>query len=640
MSHPRSAQRLLKHLQEAVSHHRAGRLDRARDDYRAALKLDPRNVDANRLLGALLLQRSDFSGARRHLRAAITAAPSDFDSHYFLGRLSFEEHHPAAAMVAFGDCLRIQPSHVDARVLLAIVQMNYGLEQAAIASLRTALQVAPKSVDALLNLAEIFLRQRQFEDAAEVMARARAVAPDLPSVLLKWPALALPLCDWRDAATFDAMARGEQMETVSDANFGQIAGSLLLPWKATAGTLRRLAEKVAPQAAREPLARPAGVVQRQRRLRVGYLSSDLRSHAVGQLFRGALAAHDRAAFDIVNFSVLPDDPADLVRQAIQAAATEVHFLDKLGGRELAETIHRARVDVLIELNGWTLHNRLRELRHRPAPVQMSYLGYTGTTGMSHIDYLIGDVIVTPPENAAEFTEAVIRLPNCYLPFDGASQPEPDVPSRAECGLPEDAVVLSGYNAAYKLTDDLADSWARILARVPASVLWLRWESDIQADNLRREFAARGIASERLVFAKREANFARHVGRQSHAALFLDSFYYNAHTTALDALWAGVPMVTKLGPSFSGRVGASLLGTLGLNELIAHSPNDYEDLAVALALDADRAAALRHRLIAARATSPLFNATQTARHLEAAYTIAWQRHCDGLPPTSFDVPASA
>lgn len=351
---------------------------------------------------------------------------------------------------------------------------------------------------------------------------------------------------------------------------------------------------------------------------------------------GVIAAHDRSALDIVDLSILPDDPADAMRQTIQSQMSEVVFLDGKSGPDIAKAIHAAGIDVVVDLNGWTLHNRLLDLRHRPAPVQMTYLGYPGTTGASYIDYIIGDPSVTPPGSEDEFSEQVIRLPHCYLPFDRLRQPEPDVPSRAECGLPDDAIVFCGYNAAYKLTDDLADSWARILNRVPGSVLWLRWDSELQVDNLHREFAARGIAPERVIFAQREASFARHIGRQSHAALFLDSFYYNAHTTGLDALWAGVPLITKTGPSFAGRVGTSFLRTLGLTELITTSAEEYENLAVSLALDPARLAGIKQRVAAARATSPLFDATQMARHLEAAYVTAWRRHCDGLPPAAFDV----
>lgn len=636
MARPPSPDRLQKLLQEALAHHRAGRLDLAQQGYKAALKLDPTNGNANRLLGALLLQRRNLTEARPYLQAAAKAEPRVPNSHYFLGRLHAEERRLAAAAAAFEACLRLQPGHVDALVMLAIVQMNTGQEAQSVKTLETALQSAPQSIDARLNLAEVYARLGNIDAAARMAKAARALAPSLTATIAKEGAIGLRVCDWTAARRLDQLDLQSVIDGIDGYAFGELAGFCLLPWKANAETMRRLSALVAPPPAPRPLAAPAGIRQRDRRIRVGYLSSDLRRHAVGQLMAGVIAAHDRAEMDIVDLSILADDPSDSVRQEIQGNASEVVFLDGVTGPDLAKAIHTARIDVVVDLNGWTLNSGLTELRHRPAPVQMTYLGYPGTSGAGYVDYIIGDPSVTPPGHEAEFSERVIRLPHCYLPFDRARQPALDIPSRAECGLPEGATVFCGYNAAYKLTDDLADSWARILARVPDSVLWLRWESDLQAENLNREFAARGIAPERLVFARREASFARHIGRQSHAAVFLDSFYYNAHTTGLDALWAGVPLVSRTGPTFAGRVGTSFLRVLGFDDLIATSTAAYEDSAVALATDPARLATVRQRLAEARATSPLFDATQMARHLEAAYATAWRRHCDGQPPASFDV----
>jgi predicted O-linked N-acetylglucosamine transferase (SPINDLY family) len=683
--------KILQNLQIGLQHHRAGRLDEARRAYLAVLKLEPKEPDANRLLGAIHLQQKDYAAAAPRLHTALASAPRNPDNHYFLGRLFLELGRHREALAPLRECLRLAPREVNALITLAVVQCALHDLHAALRTLDTALAIAPRSLDALINRIDVLMRLDRFDEAWNTINTAITVDPSSPPLIVKRAYFYLRSRDFERALRDVSMALQVAPDRIDAQGLhallnvetnGWEAGAAIdryvsihgrtpaplqlfpdltfIAWKTEGRDVLARMRAQAPQA-EAPLAAPATIAERDRRLRIGYLSSDLRSHAVGQLIGGTLAAHDRDAFDIVDFSVLADDPDDRPRQFIQSRCSEVHFLHNLEGRAVAEAIHAARVDVLVELNGWTAHTRLSELRFRPAPIQINYLGYPGTSGASYMDYIIGDASVTPPQCEAEFSEKVIRLPVCYMPFDSLVQPEPEQPPRAECGLPDDAVVFCGFNSSYKLTDDLAACWTRILTRVPGSVLWLLApNSDLPERNIRAYFAARGIAPERIVFAPRtkpltrgpdggpstersttEAKtFAFHLGRHKQATVFLDAFYYNAHTTGLDALWAGLPIVTRTGLSFAGRVTTSFLRALDMPELITSSSEDYENLAVDLAQAPARVAALKQRLAATHRTSPLFDATQTARHLEMAYRLAWQRHCDGLPPAAFDVPRIA
>jgi predicted O-linked N-acetylglucosamine transferase (SPINDLY family) len=289
--------------------------------------------------------------------------------------------------------------------------------------------------------------------------------------------------------------------------------------------------------------------------------------------------------------------------------------------------------------GYTGQMRIDVLTQHPAPVTIEYLGYPGTMGVNFIDYIIADHQVCPPGAEAEFSENVLRLPHCFFPANNETQISSTVPSRAEAGLPEKGLVFCAFNQAFKITPGIFDVWMRILAAVEGSVLWLS-VGGIARLNLRREAEARGIDPARLVFAERVESRADHLARHALADLFLDTPNYNAHTTAADSLWAGLPLVTVSGPSFAGRVAASMLHTLGLSELVATSLAEYERLVLELAADETRRAALRNRLVATRATSPLFDIATYTRHLEDAYLYAHGRSRAGLPPRSHDIPATA
>jgi predicted O-linked N-acetylglucosamine transferase (SPINDLY family) len=349
------------------------------------------------------------------------------------------------------------------------------------------------------------------------------------------------------------------------------------------------------------------------RMRIGYLSSDFHQHATCVLMCELFEHHDRSQFEVFAYSTGVDDRSAM-RRRVEVAVE--HFIDVKGlpDQAIAERIADDDLDLLVDLKGYTAGNRMGVLARRPAPVQVSFLGFPGTTGASFIDYVIGDPIVTPLEHAPHFTERIVQMPVCYQPND-RKRPLPVPMSRADVGLPEGKVVLCGFNQAYKISAEVLDRWVEVLQEFPDTVLWLLdWHGQARP-NLMAEISKRGIDADRVVWAPRW-DLARHISRLALADLFIDTWPCNAHTTASDALWAGVPVITFSGKTFASRVAASLLHACGLPQLVCTSSEAYTDTIRSLIIDPVKRSALREHLVKARNSSPLFDSARFTRDYEA------------------------
>ena len=426
----------------------------------------------------------------------------------------------------------------------------------------------------------------------------------------------LSLCDWTNL-------QAETAQLLSMIREGMPASApfnLLMVQSSAEDQLQCAKRQAQDQRSFPPLWR--GEVHAHDRIRVAYLSADFHDHPVAYLTAGLFEHHDRSRFEITALSFGPD-LASPIRDRIKGAVE--HFIDvrSQSDQDIAELIRRLEIDLVIDLMGLTRHSRVGVLARRSAPIQVNYLGYSGTTGADYIDYIVADATVIPEEQCAFYSEQVVWLPDCYLVNDDRRAICERTPSRGECGLPEDGFVFCCFNNPGKLAPATFQVWMRLLNAMPDSVLWLsKANSTVQA-NLRREAERCGVPAQRLIFAPRMPDVADHLARQRQADLFLDTLPYNAHTTACDALWAGVPVVTCLGTTFVGRVAASLLKAVGLDELITHSLQDYEALALKLARDPAYLASLRDKLARNRNTFPLFNTERTTRQIEAAYTTMWE-----------------
>jgi len=364
--------------------------------------------------------------------------------------------------------------------------------------------------------------------------------------------------------------------------------------------------------------------QRGGKIRLGYLSADFHQHATAYLIAEVFERHDRARFEVAAYSYGPDDRSGM-RARLKGAFDRFLDIRPLAHGEAARQIHEAGIDILVDLKGYTTHARTEILAYRPAPIQVNYLGYPGTMGAEFMDYIIADPFLVPEDRQPFYSEALAYLPDCYQSNDTKREISEQVPSRAECGLPERGFVFCCFNNTYKITPAFFDIWMRLLHAVPGSVLWLLEANAAAKTNLRREAAARGIDPERLIFAPRQ-HLPEHLARHRHADLFLDTLPCNAHTTASDALWASLPLLTCAGETFAGRVAGSLLQACGMPELITTSPEAYEAIALKLASEPSRVAVLRRRLEQQRLSAALFDIARFTRNLEAAYIRMWEEFC--------------
>lgn len=372
-------------------------------------------------------------------------------------------------------------------------------------------------------------------------------------------------------------------------------------------------------------------------LHIGYLSSDFSAHATMTLFLDGLVAHDRTRFQITLFCHTDPKAAESQSQMPEVLRREIVSIRNLSDADAAAAIDRSGVDILVDLKGHTPGARLAIVNLSNAPIKATWLGYPGAVNGVDLDYVISDPIVTPDSAAGFYQEKLCRLPETYQPNSTTSRPAPKPSSRKQQGLPEDAFVFASFNGAQKITPQTVELWCRILAAVPDSLLWVLTSSAVVQRNLRHALSAAGLDPARLLFADRQ-DYLHHVDRLPLADLALDTFPYNGHTTTSDMLWAGLPVLTKKGTCFAARVSESLLNAIGLGELVANDADAFVDLAVSLASNPERMAAVKHKLGHNRLITPLFDTPRFTRHLERAYEMMADRARQNLPPATIDVPA--
>lgn len=490
-----------------------------------------------------------------------------------------------------------------------------------IPSLVKAIELHPGDYDEAIEwLAAALINAGRNDEALACYQELHREDPDNPGYLGALVSAWLRTGNWAGLA-----AAVESLRTLS-ADFTRPA---IGPWHAlcvpgiTAPELRRIAEA---HAGIDPSSRVRSIeavatapqLATKQRLRVGYLSYDFRSgHPVAGVVPHVFELHDRSRVEVFAYSLAADDGSE-IRRRLVAACDRFVDVSGLGIEATAKRIAGDGIDILVDLQGWTTGGRPAVLAHRAAPVQVNWLGYAGTMGGPRLaDYLLGDAIVTPPQDAGCYSERIERLPHCYLPMD-AAQVIGETPTRRDAGLPEDDFVFCSLNSSYKFNPQVFDIWCRLLREVPQSCLWLSRPAGSGAENLLREVAARDVAPSRIIYAERVAARADYLARLRLADLVLDPFPYNSHSTGMDALWAGVPMIALLGETFAGRVGASMLMAAGLPECVARSGEEYLQRCLALAGDPGKLRELRQRLAANHATSPLFDMPRFTRDLEDAY----------------------
>ncbi len=483
----------------------------------------------------------------------------------------------------------------------------------------------PGYADAHTNRGNALGALKRDLEALESYSRALAIDPSADFLYGTWLHAKMRVCDWRDV---DHAFRELDARIAAGARASPPFPVLAVPASAArqADAARAWAHARFPA---QPVPAFTAPAHADGRIRIGYFSANFHEHAMGRLLVELFERHDRSRFELCAFSFGPDT-GDALRSRIRAAFDR--FVDVRGrsDRDVAALARSWGIDVAVDLMGYTQDGRPGIFAHRAAPVQASYLGYPGTSGAACIDYLVADRVLVTAEQRAHVTESVVFLPGSYQVNDTRRAVDAPASDRRSSGLPEDAFVFCCFNNNYKITPGTLDAWAAILREVQGSVLWLLQDNPWAAANLRTEASRRGIDPGRLVFAPRVTPQA-HLARHALANLFLDTLPYNAHTTASDALWAGLPVLTCLGDTFAGRVAGSLLHAVGLPELVHEDIEGYVAHAVELARSPGKLAALADKLASARASAPLFDTPRFARHIEAAYLAMVERHRAGSAP---------
>jgi protein O-GlcNAc transferase len=631
--------------------------------FERASTLNPKLTEAFCNQGNLLLKLRRVDLALTSYERALELDPRNAAVHCNCGNALLQLRRIGAALTFYDQALRLQPHFPEALNGRGSALRSQRRFEEAVACHDRAIMLRPNDVEALCNKASVLLEMERFEEVLGCCDQLLRLRADFTWALLQ-RGLALQLLK-RHQEAIESLRHLMDVEPALDYAIGNLlfAGNLICDWshaavladgmRSIAGgkpaispfILLSLTDAAATQlqcariflADRHPTAPSAlwtGRRCQNKKIRVAYLSGDLRNHALSYLMVGVFEEHDRDLFETFGIAFRKPTKEPFELRVVSAFDT---FIDvrELSDLQVAELLYEMQIDIAVDLMGFTFGQRLNIFGHRPAPVQVSYLGFPGTTGAPYMDYIIADEFVIPQESRRHYSENVAYLPDCFQANDDRRVISDQRPIRAEVGLPESGFVFCCFNSSYKITPALFDIWCRLLKALPDSVLWIVSENDATQSNLSRAASMRRVDPRRLVFAGR-APYEQHLARLQLADLFLDTLPFNAGTTASDALWAGLPVLTCCGEAFASRMAGSLLHAIGLPELIAGSLEAYERLAFDLASAPEQLASLRARLARNRTRLPLFDTKRFCRHLESAYLTMYERFQSGQPAVGFSV----
>ena len=648
----------------AVGHFKLKQYRLALTDFDAVVVLDPRHADALSERGACLAQLGEYEAAVASIERALKLTPDKADAHFNLGYLLSILRRPAEARAPLERAFHLRPRYTEAVTLwaggmaalkrqeeglatckamierdpsfeggyggVATLLNSLGARDEAIGFADQAVALAPDKISLHRIRGEILQELRRWSEAVSAYEQAYRLDPTQSELTGGLLYAKLQAVDWRgiDGLINECLHNPASSGSFEALGFCDDLGTLLATAQIRTQKYSRLDSKVFDPA----------VHSSKKRLTIAYISSDFREHPVSYLIAGMLEAHDRSRFEVIGVALRANDES-AIGARVHTAFDSIIEAHSMPDDEVVDAVRAHEVDIAVDLMGYTSDMRLEPFARRLAPVQATWLGYAGTVGTPGIDYLIADPTVVPQEHFKYYVENIVQLPDTYMPTDNKQRIAEATVTRTQAGLPEAGFVFSCFNQLFKILPETFDSWMRILSRTPGSVLWLSRGAPDAVANLRREAQMRGVDPERLIFAPFVPTHADHLARLRCADLGLDTLPYNAHTTAVDSLWVGRPMLTLVGKAFAGRVAASLLHAVGLPELVTTSTSDYEDAAVRLATDSIQLATIRERLENNRRTQPLFDTGHFTRNMETAFEMMWRRFREGLPPAPFAVAAN-
>lgn len=591
---------------------------------RKAIEIDPQAAEAWSNLASSLCGRKRYEAAEAACRKAIEAHRFATEAWSNLSSALCGLHNYEAAETASRRAIEIDPKAPEAWINLAFALSGLKRHEAAAAACRQAIDIDPRAGEPWINLAFALRGLQRHAEAVECFRKGMAIVPDAEYCLGALVHTRMHVCDWTALET----ELGTLMQKVERGNKAA-EPFIVLGLTANPSIQRKAAEifvsdKFPENSELGPIPRRP----RQERIRIGYYSADFRDHAVSYLMAEVFELHDRTRFELTGFA-FGRHSQDEMRRRVGSAFDRFLDVGDKSDRQVAEISRAMNIDIAIDLGGFTEDHRTGIFAMRAAPIQVSYIGYLGTMGAPYIDYLLADQAIIPEKCQRYYSEKIAYLPS-YQANDSKRRIAERAFTRQEAGLPNEGFVFCCFNKNYKITPETFDSWMRILKQVTDSVLFLYADNDACVANLRKEAERRGIDGNRLVFGKRLPP-SDYLARYRVADLFLDTFPYNAGTTASDALWAGLPVLTCSGESFASRVAASLLNAIGLAELITYSRKDFETLAIELAAHPEKLARIKRQLEDNRLTTALFDTPLFTRNIEAAYAEMYERYQANLPP---------
>jgi predicted O-linked N-acetylglucosamine transferase (SPINDLY family) len=606
-------------LIQAVALQNQGSIDQAVALFNKVLSVDRGNAPALYSLAVIALNAGNPDEVLRLCESGVASAPAFAPLRFVKGAALQSLGRKEEALASFDEALKLEPNATNVLINSGVILRDLLRHGEALERFNRALTLEPDNVAALGNCGILLSEFKQGEHAIRMFKRLLELDPSFPY----GPGLLcfeqLHICDWRDLPVLSAQivegirAGQRSCKTLAFMSISDSASDHLADAKIFA---RHMYSQDLP-----PLWN--GERYKHDKIRIAYVSPDFREHPVGHVLAGVIEHHDRDRFELVGISLGVDDQSRL-RSRFEKAFDRFVDARTLGSRQIAETMRSLEIDIAIDLAGYTADSRNDIFAYRPAPVQANYLGYPGTLGTDYMDYIIADRHIIPEEHQAFYSEQVVYLPDTYMPTDASLTISERTPTRAECGLPDQGVVFCSFSHDYKLNPTIFGIWMRLLERVPGSVLWLMSRNEASQRNLREAAAERGIDPNRLIFASRVPRVEDHLARYRQADVFLDTHPYNAHTTAADALMAGLPVVTYMGNSFPARVAGSIVHAMGVPELATHSLVEYEELAFRLATSPEMLESFREKLRKNRETCALLDTRGFCRNLEAIYFAMWRK----------------
>jgi predicted O-linked N-acetylglucosamine transferase (SPINDLY family) len=608
------------------------RLDEALASYEKAVSLKPDYAEAFNNRGSALKELKRLDEALASYDKAISLKPDYADAFYNRGNALQELKRLDEALASYDKAISLKPDYAEAFNNCGNTLQELKRLDEALASYDKAIALKPDYAEAFNNRGNALKELKRLGEALASYDKAIALKPDYEFLQGTKLHMQMKICDWSDLQNqLNGLLASISDELKVTSPFPVLVLTDRPDLQLKTSRIYANKKYPEPRVSGEFKTRPA-----DGKIRIGYYSADFHNHATSFLMAELFEAHDAQRFELYGFSFGPDKQ-DEMRSRVSSGFNHFFDVTRKSDREVAQMSREIGIDIAVDLKGFTKDSRTGIFAEHCAPIQINYLGYPGTLAAPYFDYIVADKTLIPQESQQYYSEKIIYLPHSYQVNDSKRKISSKVFTRLELGLPESGFVFCCFNNNYKFLPATFDVWMRLLKKVDGSVLWLLQDNPTAAKNLRKEAALRGVDPARLVFAPR-MNLEEHLARHRVADLFIDTLPCNAHTTASDALWAGLPVLTQMGQSFAARVAASLLNAMGFPELITKTQDEYEARAIELTNDPLRLTEIKKKLEQNRKTSPLFNGQLFARHIEAAYTEIHRRHSNGQRPVHIYIEA--